>query len=170
MSISEIKFFSTDSVHTVSNTLINAISIDNAGNWTLANNSDWTSGLNSNTKYIIQVKLSSTLLGNTVNGSGDTSEITIDTTIADAPVGSHTVAISNDAGVLDNDRITNDSAVKVSLTLGNNLVYTVLPNKVHDNLTCMVYFVLLVSPEVQLLLFANVQLPVLSMLIALVWC
>jgi hypothetical protein len=122
LSISEIKFFSTDSVHTVSNTLINAISIDNAGNWTLANNSDWTSGLNSNTKYAIQVKLSSTLLGNTVNGSGDTSEITIDTTIADAPVGTHTVAISNDAGVLGNDRITNDSAVKVSLTLGNNLV------------------------------------------------
>ncbi|CAC9550098.1 hypothetical protein, partial [uncultured Gammaproteobacteria bacterium] len=39
-----------------------------------------------------------------------------------APAGTHTVAISNDAGVLDNDRITNDSAVKVSLTLGNNLV------------------------------------------------
>ena len=35
LSISEIKFFSTNSVvHTVSSTLINAISIDNAGNWT----------------------------------------------------------------------------------------------------------------------------------------
>ncbi|CAC9951962.1 hypothetical protein, partial [uncultured Gammaproteobacteria bacterium] len=123
LSISEIKFFSTDSVvHTVSSALINAISIDNAGNWTLANNSNWTSGLNSNAKYTIQVKLSGTLLGNTVNGSGDASEVTIDTTIADAPVGMHTVAISNDAGILDNDRITNDSAVKVSLTLGNNLV------------------------------------------------
>ncbi|CAC9556417.1 hypothetical protein, partial [uncultured Gammaproteobacteria bacterium] len=123
LSISEIKFFSTDSVvHTVSSALINAISIDNTGNWTLANNSNWTSGLTSNTKYTIQVKLSGTLLGNTVNGAGDTSEVTIDTTIADAPVGTHTVAISNDAGVLDNDRITNDSAVKVSLTLGNNLV------------------------------------------------
>jgi hypothetical protein len=33
------------------------------------------------------------LLGNTVNGSGDTSEVTIDTTIADAPVGMHTVAL-----------------------------------------------------------------------------
>ncbi|CAC9560221.1 hypothetical protein, partial [uncultured Gammaproteobacteria bacterium] len=109
-------------VHTVSSALINAISIDNAGNWTLANNSNWTSGLNSNAKYTIQVKLSGTLLGNTVNGSGDASEVTIDTTIADAPVGMHTVAISNDAGILDNDRITNDSAVKVSLTLGNNLV------------------------------------------------
>jgi hypothetical protein len=32
------------------------------------------------------------------------------------------VLLSNDAGVLGNDRITNDSAVKVSLTLGNNLV------------------------------------------------
>jgi hypothetical protein len=32
----------------------------------------------------------------------------------------------------------------------------------------MVYFVLLFSPEVQLLLFANVQLPALSMLIALI--
>ena len=99
-------------VHTVSSALINAISIDNAGNWALANNSNWTSGLTSNTKYTIQVKLSGTLLGNTVNGAGDTSEVTIDTTIADAPVGTHTVAISNDAGVLDNDRITNDSAVK----------------------------------------------------------
>jgi hypothetical protein len=58
LSISEIKFFSTDSVHTVSNTLINAISIDNAGNWTLANNSDWTSGLNSNTKYAPYLLLS----------------------------------------------------------------------------------------------------------------
>jgi hypothetical protein len=61
-------------------------------------------------------------LGNTVNGSGHTSEITIDTTIAEAPVGTHTVAISHDAGVLGNERITNDSSVKVSLTLGNNLV------------------------------------------------
>ena len=52
LSISEIKFFSTDSVvHTVSSALINAISIDNTGNWTLANNSNWTSGLTSNTKY-----------------------------------------------------------------------------------------------------------------------
>jgi hypothetical protein len=32
----------------------------------------------------------------------------------------------------------------------------------------MVYFALLFSPEVQLLLFANVQLPALSMLIALI--
>ncbi len=46
--------------------------------------------------------------------------------------------------------------------------FTVLPNKVPDNLTCMVYFALLFSPEVQLLLFANVQLPALSMLIALI--
>ena len=53
-----------------------------------------------------------------MNGSGDTSEVTIDTTITGAPAGTHTVAISNDAGVLDNDRITNDSAVKVSLTSG----------------------------------------------------
>ncbi|CAC9587725.1 hypothetical protein, partial [uncultured Gammaproteobacteria bacterium] len=88
----------------------------------MANNSNWTSGLNSNTKYAIQVKLSGTLLGNTVNGSGDTSEVTIDTTIVDAPVGTHTVAISNDTGILANDLITNDSVVKVGLTLGNNLV------------------------------------------------
>jgi hypothetical protein len=51
-----------------------------------------------------------------VNGSGDTSEVTIDTTIVGAPVGMHTVAISNDASVLDNDRITNDTAVQVSST------------------------------------------------------
>jgi hypothetical protein len=38
------------------------------------------------------------------------------------PAGTHTVAISNDTGILANDRITNDSVVKVSLTLGNNLV------------------------------------------------
>jgi hypothetical protein len=113
------------------------------------------------------------------------------------------VAISNDAGILGNDRITNNSVVKVSLTLGNNLVlatdetlqviatvcvptgafvivvsmvtsevspesFTICPNKVPDNLTCMVYFVLLFSPEVQSLSFANVQLPALSMLIALI--
>ncbi len=46
--------------------------------------------------------------------------------------------------------------------------FTICPNKVPDNLTCMVYFVLLFSPEVQSLLFANVQLPALSMLIALI--
>ena len=57
-----------------------------------------------------------------MNGAGDTSEVTIDTTIADAPVGTHTVAISNDTGILANDLITNDSVVKVGLTLGNNLV------------------------------------------------
>ena len=94
LSISEIKFFSTDSVvHMVSSALISAIIIDNAGNWALANNSNWTSGLNSNTKYAIQVKLSGTLLGNTVNGSGDTSEVTIDTTITGAPAGTHTVLL-----------------------------------------------------------------------------
>jgi ribosomal protein L24 len=38
------------------------------------------------------------------------------------PAGTHTVAISNDTGILANDRITNDSVVKVSLTLGDNLV------------------------------------------------
>ncbi|CAC9539534.1 hypothetical protein, partial [uncultured Gammaproteobacteria bacterium] len=70
----------------------------------------------------MQVKLSGTLLGHIVNDSGETSEVTIDTTITNAPVGTHTVAISNDAGILGNDRITNDSVVKVSLTLGNNLV------------------------------------------------
>jgi hypothetical protein len=81
--------------------------------------------------------------------------------------------------ILANDRITNDSVVKVSLTLGNNLVlasdemlqvsangtdepFTVLPNKVPDNLTCMTYLALLFSPEVQSLSFANVQLPALS--------
>ncbi len=82
-----------------SRALINAISIDNAGNWTLAKDSDWTSGLNRNTRYVIQVKLSGTLLGNTVNGTGDTSEVTIDTTITKMPAGTHTVAISNDTGI-----------------------------------------------------------------------
>jgi hypothetical protein len=43
-----------------------------------------------------------------------------------------------------------------------------LPNKVPDNLTCMVYFALLFSLEVQSLSFANVQLPALSMIIALI--
>jgi hypothetical protein len=62
------------------------------------------------------------LLGHIVNDSGETSEVTIDTTITNAPVGTHTVAISNDTGILASDRITNDSVVKVSLTLGNNLV------------------------------------------------
>ncbi|CAC9543711.1 hypothetical protein, partial [uncultured Gammaproteobacteria bacterium] len=70
----------------------------------------------------MQVKLSGTLLGHIVNDSGETSEVTIDTTITNAPVGTHTVAISNDTGILASDRITNDSVVKVSLTLGNNLV------------------------------------------------
>jgi hypothetical protein len=37
-------------------------------------------------------------------------------------------------------------------------------------LTCMTYLVLLFSPEVQSLSFANVQLPALSMLIALINC
>jgi hypothetical protein len=46
--------------------------------------------------------------------------------------------------------------------------FTVLPNKVPDNLTCMTYLALLFSPEVQSLSFANVQLPALSMLIALI--
>jgi hypothetical protein len=93
------------------------------------------------------------------------------------------VAISNDAGILGNDRITNDSVVKVSLTLGINLVlasdetlqvsadginWVNTTDKVSDNLTCIVYFVLLFIPEVQSLLFANVQLPALSMLIALI--
>jgi hypothetical protein len=51
-----------------------------------------------------------------VNGSGDTSEVTIDTTITNMPAGTHTVAISNDTGILASDRITNDNVVKVSLT------------------------------------------------------
>ncbi|SHE21760.1 hypothetical protein BBROOKSOX_1478 [Bathymodiolus brooksi thiotrophic gill symbiont] len=46
--------------------------------------------------------------------------------------------------------------------------FTVLPNKVPDNLTCMTYLALLFSPEVQSLSFANVQLPALSILIALI--
>jgi hypothetical protein len=72
----------------------------------VANDSDWTSGLNRNARYVIQVKLSGNLLGNTVNGSGDTSEVTIDTTITNMPAGTHTVAISNDTGILASDRIT----------------------------------------------------------------
>jgi hypothetical protein len=52
-----------------------------------------------------------------VNDSGEASEVTIDTTITNAPVGTHNVAISNDAGILGNDRITNDSVVKVEKNL-----------------------------------------------------
>ncbi|OJA03702.1 hypothetical protein BGC33_00110, partial [Bathymodiolus thermophilus thioautotrophic gill symbiont] len=56
-----------------------------------------------------------------MNGLGQTSSVTIDNTITATLAGTHTVAISNDTGILDNDRITNDSAVKVSLTLENAL-------------------------------------------------
>ncbi|OJA03753.1 hypothetical protein, partial [Bathymodiolus thermophilus thioautotrophic gill symbiont] len=65
--------------------------------------------------------LSGTLLGNAMSGLGQTSSVTIDNTIIGTLAGTHTVTISNDAGILDNDRITNDSAVKVSLTLENAL-------------------------------------------------
>jgi urease accessory protein UreE len=81
------------------------------------------------------------------------------------------VAISGDTGI-EGDRITSNGQVKVTLSLANNLIlidgellevsangatwvnatpepFTVLPNKVPDNLTCMAYFVLLFSPEVK---------------------
>ncbi|OJA03172.1 hypothetical protein, partial [Bathymodiolus thermophilus thioautotrophic gill symbiont] len=99
----------------------NAISIDTDGNWTLVNDASWTSALDSDKTYIVQVALSGTLLGNVVNGLGQTLSVIIDNTIvgtlAGTLAGTHTVTISNDTGILDNDRITNDSAVKVSLTL-----------------------------------------------------
>ncbi|SHE23146.1 hypothetical protein BBROOKSOX_1217 [Bathymodiolus brooksi thiotrophic gill symbiont] len=65
---------------------------------------------------------------------------------------------------------TGASAIVVSMVISevSPEPFTVLPNKVLDSLTCMIYFVLLFSPEVQSLLFANVQLPALSMLIALI--
>jgi hypothetical protein len=69
------------------------------------------------TKYTIQVKLSGTLLGHIVNDSVETSEVTTGTTITKMPAGTHTVPISNDTGILASDRITNDSVVKVSLTI-----------------------------------------------------
>ncbi|CAB5500793.1 beta strand repeat-containing protein, partial [Bathymodiolus thermophilus thioautotrophic gill symbiont] len=123
VSIAEIKFISGNggAQHIVGDALKNAISIDTDGNWTLVNDASWTSALDSDKAYIVQVTLSGTLSGNAMNGLGQTSSVTIDNTITGTLAGTHTVTISNDAGILDNDRITNDSAVKVSLTLENAL-------------------------------------------------
>ncbi|CAB5505069.1 Ig-like domain-containing protein, partial [Bathymodiolus thermophilus thioautotrophic gill symbiont] len=123
VSITEIKFISGNggTQHIVGDALKNAISIDTDGNWTLVNDASWTSVLDSDKAYIVQVTLSGTLLGNAMNGLGQTSSVTIDNTIIGTLTGTHTVTISNDAGILDNDRITNDSVVKVSLTLANAL-------------------------------------------------
>ncbi|OJA03403.1 Ig-like domain-containing protein, partial [Bathymodiolus thermophilus thioautotrophic gill symbiont] len=123
VSITEIKFISGNggAQHIVSDALKNAISIDTDGNWTLVNDASWTSALDSDKAYIVQVTLSGTLLGNAMSGLSQASIVTIDDTITSTLAGTHTVTISNDAGILDNDRITNDSAVKVSLTLENAL-------------------------------------------------
>ncbi|OJA03694.1 hypothetical protein, partial [Bathymodiolus thermophilus thioautotrophic gill symbiont] len=67
----------------------------------------WTSALDSDKAYIVQVTLSGTLLGNAMSGLSQASIVIIDDTITSTLAGTHTVAISNDAGTLGNDRITN---------------------------------------------------------------
>ena len=51
---------------------------------------------------------------------GNALSFTLDSTVTAAPTGTHTMAISDDSGATG-DRITNDSAVKIALTLGSSL-------------------------------------------------
>jgi hypothetical protein len=76
----------------------------------------------------LQTGTGKTITARIVDTAGNTSAVTLssndytlDTSVTPAPTGTHSVAISDDNGASGSDRITNDSAVKVSLTLGSSL-------------------------------------------------
>ncbi|KAB7881220.1 Ig-like domain-containing protein, partial [Poseidonibacter ostreae] len=77
VAISSIVFKATDGSGDI--TISSSLPTISGNNWTLTNNSSWTSQLVNGKSYTVEVNLSGTLSGNAVVGSGTASSVAIDT-------------------------------------------------------------------------------------------